>query len=165
VWVLAGVLLLAGCAIVTHHKCSAGGDGKVKLIHVITPNSSCEGLHTAPIEDAGDGSNSTVNAAVPAAAAGLLASILPLTNFSALTSGQILDAAAAANSTVQQLQPLMQLHQHLWCRWGHNDPRGCLLGATNSSGLCRVHMHAMLTLTCLNLLHWQPLSQPLKDGP
>jgi hypothetical protein len=113
---LAVVLLLAGCAILTHHKCAAGGDGKVKLIHVITANSSCEGLHTAPIEDASGGSNSTADAAVPAASAGLLASILPLTNFSALTSSQILDAAAVVNTSVQQLQPLMQLHQRLWCR-------------------------------------------------
>lgn len=117
VWVLAVVLLLAGCAIVTHHKCAAGGDGKVKLIHVITTNSSCEALHATPIEGASYGSNSTGDPAVPAAAAGLLASILPLTNFSTLTSGQILDAAAAAaNTSVHQLQPLMQLHQHLWCR-------------------------------------------------
>lgn len=130
-WALAVVLLLAGGAILTRQRTSAAAaDGKVKYIHVITTNSSCDGVHATPAEGGIMGSNGSADAAVPAGAAGLLSAILPLTNFSSLTSGQVLDAAAAAITSVQQLQPLMQLHQHLWCRyaWVYEWYRRQILG-------------------------------------
>lgn len=64
-------------------------------------------------------SSSTSAAAAPpqqvAPSMSLLRHILPLTNFSSLTSAAVLDAAATAGTPVAQLQPLMQLHQQLWC--------------------------------------------------
>jgi hypothetical protein len=111
------VLLLAGGTILAHQRLRAATtDGKVKYIHVITTNSSCDGIESAAAAQLNSKCNGSTNAAVSAASAALLQHMLPLTNFSALQTGQILDSAAAAGVPVQQLQPLMQLHQHMWCR-------------------------------------------------
>lgn len=63
---------------------------------------------------------STVTVVVGAHAAGsadlaLLDHLLPLTNFSSLSSAQVLDAAAAKGLDQQQLRQLMQLQQELYC--------------------------------------------------
>lgn len=111
---LAAVLLLAGGTFLAHQRVRAAiQDGKVKYIHVITPNNSCDGIAAAAAAQQIGGGSGGISTD---ASATLLQHILPLTNFSALTTGQILDSAAAAATPVQQLQPLMQLHQHLWCR-------------------------------------------------
>lgn len=117
-----GILLLAGVAAVAHKRGTS--IGKVKYIHVITSNSTgCDGLQAAadaPSQKIGSSSGITASSSAPAGLPGtngaFLQHILPLTNFSQLTSAQVLDSAAAAGMPVQQLQPLMQLHQQLWCR-------------------------------------------------
>jgi len=115
-----GILLLAGVAAVAHKRGTS--IGKVKYIHVITSNSTgCDGLQAAaeaPPQTSGSNNGTTASsrAGLPTADAAFLQHILPLTNFSQLTSAQVLDSAAAAGMPVQQLQPLMQLHQQLWCR-------------------------------------------------
>lgn len=116
-FVLAAVLLLAGGTVLAHQRLRAAtNNGKVKYIHVITTNSSCDGIEAGAAAQLNSNCNGSANIAVPAANAALLQHMLPLTNFSALRTGQILDSAAAVDVPVQQLQPLMQLHQHLWCR-------------------------------------------------
>lgn len=112
-FVLAAVLLLAGGTVLAHQRVRAAiHGGNVKYIHVITPNTSCDGIAAAAAQQIGGG-NGSISADASAA---LLQHILPLTNFSALRTGQILDSAAASATPAQQLQPLMQLHQHMWCR-------------------------------------------------
>jgi hypothetical protein len=113
--VLAGILLLAGVGLLTHRRSGAlTGEGKVKYIHVITTNSSCDSIQA--VAAARRGASNDTSASLPASAAALLQHILPLTNFLELRSAQLLDAATAAGVPVQEMQPLMQLHQHLWCR-------------------------------------------------
>jgi hypothetical protein len=107
---VAGVSMLASRSGASPTSSSSSGGGKVKYIHVITPNTSCEGLNTQHQSSAGTTPTTTTSSSA------LLQHILPLTNFSGLSTAALIDSAAAANLPVAKLQPLMQLHQSLWCR-------------------------------------------------
>lgn len=151
----AAILIFAGIAVFL-----ASRGQKVQYIHVITPNNSCDGIQamtsgqqgtsTSTSSNSSSGRSAPGNSAGAIAGADLLRYLLPLTNLSALQSSQVLDAAKAANVSVQQLQPLMQLHQQLWCRCDVLCAVGCVRCAMSyvRYGLCDVQ--------CVRYCHKQP---------